>query len=753
MRKVVLLLLLLTVAILLTHSAAVADSNDLHWETIKVYDEKGDMVEIQVYGYWEDAGQAGVMFIVCDPDTGEPLKAYIPQGKTEKKKVKILKGYEEKEEIDYDTVKKIEPVKVESLFAPNVCVTTKPYFDEDGEYFRIGRGSAQWPGDYSFARLLPGSDPDYWLIAAAMTNPNGFPVKAKAWANLYKFIDGGSYHYQTRKYKEKEILLKGYETKILLVSRGFPYDEAEDVDEPGSLSYDQIWNGDSCTSYSLADFGAQTKENQDPELPDNLKPSWGFIEFSDDGGWVPEPVDLSGGIPFEYRVRANGRYYADWKYHDWRFNGAIRFNKGIWEVSWLSPDGNEATDVAKQKLADFFTARTFTGLSALPRLTGDHSETIDGINYWKLYPMYAYLEDYADAHSFEKQGPSLLDYREKVFGDLNPQKVKTWDEGGIERTSELYPPKWKPANVPVVKAKPAFVEWWTFEGETEGEDVGELEKEVKPGFIVWHSQMKRPYFEAGVDVISGTATNVEETRRDRYHVYYRVTNYKYDNTENKWNVTSTDQDTTNPPFEPPYGESTAWKTDITFSAVIKAVNPDSDYPVKWKKYGWSGDYVDMYLPPTGYKVSVSLPIELAPQETKVVYNAGETASSPNCAVDNLVDTFEEPQIGWARLEVIKPGDIDDAFKYPVIAKTGVRVKYRIDGDWNYVDKYLGYDYKSVEVHNLSYLNPWYSGTDGLIEKADDEYLADYRQRIDTAEGEPMITINFPGEARDFWWCR
>lgn len=133
---------------------------------------------ISVYGYRKNYGDKDLL-IECDSGTGkETGNAFWAQKRVKEKDVFDHWNYIKKE--DFSIVSEVQPVKVKRIFAPNIPTNE---FDSvtnptTGEKVVASSGMVSWPGD-NFARIVPGTNPAYWLIVAEVKNPNPFPVKAE----------------------------------------------------------------------------------------------------------------------------------------------------------------------------------------------------------------------------------------------------------------------------------------------------------------------------------------------------------------------------------------------------------------------------------------------------------------------------------------------------------------------------------------------------------------------------------------------
>ena len=186
--------------------------------------------------------------------------------------------YEYVRKEDWSKVKRINPVQI-SVMAPNIIKGTGydwEYYEETGELRRLASGPVQWPGS-SGAYLVPGSDPDYWLIVAKLTNPNPWPVKASIRTDIDHW-----YRSWYSKFGIREIIEAGLganETRFVLINRGKKEPLImRDINSSGSQGITTI------NAWSEAYFNTTVTENLDPELPEYLRLNKGYIAYDNYGG-------------------------------------------------------------------------------------------------------------------------------------------------------------------------------------------------------------------------------------------------------------------------------------------------------------------------------------------------------------------------------------------------------------------------------------------------------------------------------------
>jgi len=276
--------------ILLFFSVSTEAASDKQWsDLVTGADSDGNHLITKVFGYY--AADNSQVFIVCDPDTGEELdKAYI--GGFEVGQKDIVTGYEYGE--DKSSVKKVNPVTV-TVMAPNAYSGTEisdysvDYLNKTGEAI-YSTSSVKWPGNSSVC-IIPGDDPNYWLIVAEVKNPNNWPVKAKISARVERWRNSSRINVgDAVKIENKEVELAARETKYILMNKG---------KDPkfNKLYYDSDWSNSGTSYWSEVFYSSNIMENSDPELPEELRANFGYIMFNEYGDGSYEPVDLSSGIP------------------------------------------------------------------------------------------------------------------------------------------------------------------------------------------------------------------------------------------------------------------------------------------------------------------------------------------------------------------------------------------------------------------------------------------------------------------------
>lgn len=484
----------------------------------------GIPVETQVFGYYADVEGYGQVFVICDPVTGnETGYAYVPGVKVGDKKGQKITGYKRGLVEDWNVVKQIDPVNL-TLIAPNIYVNlgytdySWEQYNKTGKLLRTAYGPATWPGPER-GYLIPGSDPDYWLIVAEATNPNPWPVKVnisasiEQWRSSWSLGSGGP-----ELTVDKEVILGANQTKYILVNRGKPsgyYLLADDRDWISERSGCEVW--------TKIDFETRVTENRDPELPDYLKPNKGYIEFLNVWGGPPIPKDLSQGFTVGYYVTCA----PDSRYPSWRFSGTVVLTPNEWGAAWVAHPGSnsENPQTAKQKVEEFFNSHW---PSQIPWGGG----VVDGIKFDKCESYGAKLYSGPRMISLDFRGPALADYTTPDYYDmdLNRSIPNVVSSSGSE--------------IPVLKYRPVFIEFNRFVPGYSA-DEGWLLKEVVPGYNVRASDIGRPYFSV-TDTLRNYTIDYVRYGSGRSRTYY-------------------------------------WKVVLNHHVTIRAVNPDSDVSVTFSR--------------------------------------------------------------------------------------------------------------------------------------------------------------------------
>lgn len=560
----------LLLLLLLFVSAATAEPQK-QWATlITGVSASGIPVETQVFGYYADVEGYGQVFVICDPATGnETGYVYIPGAKVGEAKKQRLTGYRWGWIEDWNVVKRIDPVEIK-LTAPNVY-TSLTYTDyswqqygQTGQLKKVATSLAKWPGTTE-GYMIPGADPDYWLIVADVYNPNRWPVKVKISVEIERWRDSGLSGGVFPVSKDKELLLTGGERKFILVNRGASY---------YLLASKRNSDGQ---AWTVAYFSSDVTENRDPELPDYLKPNKGFIKFRP--GTPPMPEDLSGGIPIAYYVRCG----PDSGFI-WYFEGTVRIVPNEWgEAIWTAYPGSQSKNpqVAKQMVEKFFQSHW---PQIYPISSNYKGVVIDGIKFYECTNRGAKLSSDPYKTWYDGSGPALASYTTPIYDielDVAAKEIVSGNE------------------IPVLKYSPIFVEFCRFKPTTTSPDEGTILKEIVPGYYVRASSVGRPYF-----YFTDTLNN--------YTIYH---------SNGKWVVTLNHHVTI-------YARNPDYKTSVTFSNISLTLPNIHQAVIKFEDYletSLDAD-VDVYKPNyRSYSYRPALvyfnALSLNPGEMKTVYNA------------------------------------------------------------------------------------------------------------------------------------
>lgn len=487
-------LLLFISALLLLIVPASADTQKKWFDLVTSIDGSGNAVTTSVFGYIFDSNGKEVL-IVCDPATGnETGQAYLSGVKIGERTLKKISGYDTKRIESFSQVKEITPVSLR-LMAPNIyralsySDTSWDQYNKTGQLFETALGPVSWPGETK-GYLVPGSDPDYWLIVAECYNPNNWPVKASIsveldrWRNSFGYGGGGP-----SITVDKEVTLGANETKYVLINRG---NQGYQM-----LAQKQSWDG-YLETWAEGFFDAGVTENLDPELPDWLKANRGYISYSYYGG-PPVPNDLSNYIPTGFYVDCCDSVNSK----NWSFEGSVRLTQDGWVLS-PNADSKNPT-VAKEKVTQFFAGRTF---DQIPNVDNDdRSVVIDNIRFNCCESdQNVSISSGPYANQYDVAGPSLAAYSASSV-DLNAG----------DGQCEMLP--LDGSRIPMLEYYPIFTEFYRFVPDEAGGDVGRLVKEVAPGYAVEASSISRPYFSVS-DTYKGYTVSSGHEGSGRNRTYY-----------------------------------------------------------------------------------------------------------------------------------------------------------------------------------------------------------------------------------------
>ncbi|MTI84378.1 MAG: hypothetical protein FH756_10835 [Firmicutes bacterium] len=508
MRLLIISFITLTCMVWTSTSYAATVGPELKWESLQnITDPSGtDLGNQNVYGYWLNSGDFTV-FVECDPATGKPVgRAFYNNEKTDIVKEEVIVDYEFQETEDWSKVKKAEPLEI-SIMAPNVISDQSwdwDYYLETGEMRRLAKGPVTWPGD-TRAYMIPGSDPDYWLIVAELTNPNPFPVKAEIYVSIDDWREGFSSwdDVKTLSKTVEDIPIGANATQYVLINRG-KKDRylGDDIDWESSTRMD---------AWSEGYFKSNITENLDPKLPESLQKNKGYISFTSYGWGPPEADDLSDGIPMGFSVECHNQYGGSETY--WDFEGSVRWINGTWDVYPYTWECTEP-ELGIQKVKSQFNKWTPANV---PRVSEDEAAKKFGDIYFSKLQSSgnsAHLTTGPFKNGYDLPGPVLLDYDSP--NDLNLDADVAWTGGWDEYKDNV---GWVD-EIPVLKKQPTFIELYRFEA-MDTEDIGKLVKEIVPGYTVQADEIKRPYLRIW-DSFKDFTIEIENNEWDDY-IYYKVT--------------------------------------------------------------------------------------------------------------------------------------------------------------------------------------------------------------------------------------
>jgi hypothetical protein len=291
-------------------------------------DAGGKVITTKVYGHYSDLKDVGEVFIECDPDTGEEIGAYIPGVKIGDQKTYIEGEPVKKEVLNWDEPIEALPIQV-TLLAPNITTGAEidwDYYDQYGEIRRKSVNQFKWTTDDTtgFNKLIPGSDPDYWLFIAIVTNPNPFPVSVNLSAAISSFSDGDDKGKSVSK-EYDNLIMTTNETKYILLNRGLPGNCRYLLDEWPQWD-DNSWQ----SGYSNGYYDARTVKVMDPFYPSILETGGDQGYFKPYVRWdgteptvkplIPMRLAFNFGIAYT-KDKYGGRYYDSYRGREWPSGG------------------------------------------------------------------------------------------------------------------------------------------------------------------------------------------------------------------------------------------------------------------------------------------------------------------------------------------------------------------------------------------------------------------------------------------------
>lgn len=684
----------------------------MQWITLQnLKDANGNQLEDKdVYGYYVNN-----IFVECNYDTGKPTgKIYYGTYSSEETAEEIIVGHESIEKEDMDQVKRVDPVEI-TLMAPNIINKTQidlDHYNEAGEIVRVAYGPAQWPGPTK-AFLIPGSDPDYWLIVARVTNPNSWPVKARVHVDMARWSDG-SFFTSVYLKEEAEVYLGAKETRFVLMNRGKKdYLLSDNVNTNTSAGLTTV------NSWTKVMFGTSILENYDPELPEYLKPGNGYIAFENLGFGIDPPKDLSNGFIVQYYVKCTDNQNGP----SWFFEGLVKKVSNGWEATPY-PTGVIAPEIAKQKVEEYFSSFTNNNIPIVK------NQMNGGI--------YVYSIDYTGGsaklyggpinNSWDVPGPTLVDYNISGMIDYNGNA-----NSAVMNVDNPTYVGWA-YSIPVYKQRPMFIETYEFVP-IDADDIGMLKKEKVLGYNIYGSEILRPHF------------NVDST----------LNNYKVESL-----------------FE---NGAFHWKITINHDVKINAINPDnvvgycfSNVKLSLPNVLGVTNSVASYLKNVfGENVLVVKPdfgapfidvgeVTINPGDSQVVYNTNfETVimlrrvdTIVNIVVfENIVASLIPVYINWngeAMFSNYGNTSLKIIDNNSTVFSLNQRMGRYTDNKGKVTSKTIGLSNNSKWFAPMSYFNP-YNDSNGLNVRISDEV---WMAMVPRKELEVKIQKNTMGVETNFW---
>lgn len=610
---------------------------------------------VSVYGYWTDVGGIQVL-IVCDPKTDEPVRgadgkgiAYINQGSYVTVEEEVVTGYEEGKEIDFDTVKTLQPLSV-SVFAPNVSTGIEwdwDWFKETGEIRFRGTGYVQWPGDYSWEH--PVTDPSCWLIVAEVSNPNPFPIKGNVCVQLKDWRD------QRRKHRgvvdvDKKVLLGAGETKYVLLHQGSPPDGAVHL----------LYGCEDGYYWSRTYIRGGVAENRDPEFPGVCRPNIGFR-------WDPSvhyrmPASISVSFSVEACERISGRRLRNWT------SGTVRWEK---DGTWRYYPKRDVDSRIIDKIEGVFNDRAFQDLRWTNYGDLEPPWDVGGMRFYRICS--SDWETFRGGSYSVSHGPGPV--LSATFDPVMYQKEKLPDTGIKAPEGEFV--GWDEGEIPLLLRQLVFLERYAFVP-VDSPEVGVLTKEVIPGELFWVDNVGKPYFRENTTLVylRVQKAGFDWVRRKGYKPFVWTWDYipgegwiyrgkeqlselpswaiNYGEKSDQWwrfevNLIA-DIDLVNPaPAAVTFSRARGW--DLQFRPACKHAAPDNTgYTTRWHKGEFRRDYTR--LPIEGIHWSVS-PSVLYTGQNSFTVSSGEALR-----VANGVPVKMEGVVGYYR-EHVTPGKVLD----------------------------------------------------------------------------------------------
>jgi hypothetical protein len=475
------------------------------WITLPTsVNQDGTTANTEIYGYYTDIDNFGQVFVVCDPNTGQETGyAYIPNVKIGDKKTQEIVGYKDGKVLDWDNPKQIYPVSV-SVIMPNVPASVGwdwDYYNKTGILQRKTASTVTFPGSSSFVYKVPGSNPNYWLIVAQVSNPNPFPVTTHVTIKL-----GGMYGENGVSF-DGTVSLGSNETKYVLLNN-------EDIGMLGSMVDEGRYR-------TLLNYDANISSNDDPEYPGN-DPNYSYINYFEPWGLLTNGFGNNYNLVPQIPMRPT--YYFDLGFVEWVGSGSESLNSregyAIYNIEtnqWdlfdmsLNPMDSKAVSV----LRPFFNRFGFFApiilnwkydKSGIGITSDDDSERayFDQLNPkpdpfiqgTKFETSWSFNDELAGwygtgfggyTHGYELSGPAVVSY---TGDECNYTYVYVDDDDvyvpkgtyivGRSTDVNYYDNDWM-KNLPVVKAEPIFIDQYKFIS-VDGNNIGYLTKTTVPGY-------------------------------------------------------------------------------------------------------------------------------------------------------------------------------------------------------------------------------------------------------------------------------
>jgi len=556
MRRLVLysMLMVVVMMVILLFGTVVLAQQDNSWVDLPTgVGADGHVITTSVFGHYSDLESVGEVFVECDPDTGEELGAYIPGVKIGDQKTYIEGEPSKKEVIDWDHPKEVLPIQV-TLLAPNIPTDAEidwDYYNQHQEVRRKTENQFKWPTSTGFNRLIPGSDPDYWLFVAVASNPNSFPVSVNLTAAISNFSDGDDEKSVNKDYNS--LVMQPNETKYILLNRGLPNNYRYLLQEWPQWD-DNSWQ----SGYSNGYYSTRTADVMDIAYPSILETEGvqGFytpyVRWNGTDPTVKPlvPMRLAYNFSIDYTDDKYGSYYySHYRGREWPSGyGHAEYDpvQDKWSISvsfknFEKPNNksdeewqvivDKATTNAKTTLEYLFqtwypktpfwnawqddeayangeTGEWYGGNSPSPKpnfiVEFDYLEPVPPADAPPAYPPeqwwanicwggWNYTTGSPYSTGYDLTAPVLVDYR---ASDLEQNWACVYDNYVPKGTSivkktdpKFYDTDWMNL-MPVLQATPMFIEKYSFHT-TDG-DFGYMTKEAVPGYSLRVSTQSRP---------------------------------------------------------------------------------------------------------------------------------------------------------------------------------------------------------------------------------------------------------------------